>query len=282
MPSGSGAIAQIRASLGTLVASERRVAEVVLADPRATVRMTASQLGALADTSATTVIRFARNVGFSGFQELAISLAMADPSDPPVQLELTESNSPAEVFASVAAVAGRAVTACAATVSPEALGEAVAALSKARHVLCLGAGLSLPVAQDLAVRLNHLGISADAPADRQVQRVRAMHLGPDDVCFAVLQGGTYPPIVGAARDAGQSGAHVVALTPFEGTPLSEAARTALLTGADEIHSLMDAWPVRLQFMVVIDALVVALMNSEPERYSTALREISDIIEQDNL
>lgn len=78
MPAGEGAVAQIRAALGGLVASERRVAEVVLADPRGTIRMTASRLGALADTSATTVVRFARNVGFSGFQELAISLALTE------------------------------------------------------------------------------------------------------------------------------------------------------------------------------------------------------------
>lgn len=282
MPSESGAVAQIRAALGGLVASERRVAEVVLKNPQAIVRMTASQLGSAADTSAMTVVRFARNVGFSGFQELAISLAMADPAVPPANLKLTDSDSPSEVLASVSAIAGRVAAACAATVNSDALRTALEALSGARHVLCLGAGLSLPVASDLAVRLNHLGISADAPADRQVQRVRAMHLRPDEVCFAILQGGTYPPVVGAARDAAQTGAHVIALTPFAGTPLTDTARTALLTGADEVHSLVDAWPVRIQFMVVIDALIVALMNSDRSRYSPVLLEISDLIEQDNL
>lgn len=283
MSSRTGAVAQIRAALGTLVASERRVAEVVLSDPQAIVRMTASQLGAAADTSAMTVVRFARNVGFSGFQELAISLAMADPAvTPAASLELTTSDSPAEILASVSAIAGRAAAACAATIDPDALRDALEAIAGARHVLCLGAGLSLSVANDLAVRLNHLGISADAPADRQVQRVRAMHLRPDEVCFTILQGGTYPPIVDAAKDAARAGAHVIALTPFDGTPLTETARTPLLTGADEIHALVDAWPVRIQFMVVIDALIVALMNSDRTKYSRPLQDISDLIEQDNI
>lgn len=282
MPDRIGAIALIRAALGGLAASERRVAEVVLSNPRAIVRMTASQVGALADTSAMTVVRFARTVGFSGFQELAISLALEGPTAPSARPDPTESESPAEVLDAVSALAARAARACAATVDPQALDVAVKAIAAARGVLCLGAGLTLPVAADLSLRLNHLGIAADAPSDRQVQRIRAMHLREDDVCVAILQGGTYPPIVAAAKDAASAGAHVIALTPFKGTPVTETARTALLTGADEVHSLLDAWPVRMQFIVVIDALIATLTNSDRPRYTKALQDISDLIEQDDL
>lgn len=276
------AVASIRAALGGLAASERRVAEVVLANPTAVLGMTASQLGSLAETSAMTVVRFARTAGFSGFQELAISLATRPAAPASRPMPLTESKDPASVVASVAEVAARALAACAETVAASAIAEAIARIQSAQHVLCLGAGLSHAVASDLAVRLNHLGISADAPADRQVQRARAMHLSPGSVCFAVLQGGTYPPVVAAARAARAAGAHVIALTPFRDTPLAQAANTALITGADEIRASTDAWPVRMQALLIVDTLIVTLMNTDPARYRGALQQLSDLIEQDQL
>lgn len=281
MPSGAHAVAQIRASLGTLAASERRVAEVVLADPRGVVRMTASQLGARADTSATTVIRFARAVGFAGFNELAISLVSSD-APAPRATELVPTATPGETLTAVSEIARRALRACAETVDAELLARAVEHLVGARHVLCLGATLTLPVAEDLAMRLNHLGISADAPADRQIQRMRAMHLGPGDVCVAILQGGTYTPIVSAATRAREAGATVVALTAFAGTPIVEAADIALVTGSDELRNGVAAWSVRLQLLLVVDALVASLAHAEPERFGSTVREITELIEQDVL
>ncbi|WP_183086118.1 MurR/RpiR family transcriptional regulator [Mycetocola tolaasinivorans] len=278
---GARAIARIRASLGTLVASERRVAEVVLADPRAVIGSTASQLAGRAETSATTVIRFARNAGFSGYQELAIALAVSEPTLDTAP-ELSPTDSPAETLRGVAAHAQLAIGAIADSVSPDAFTAAIAALASARHTIAVGAALTSPVAEDLAFRLTHLGHPADSPTDAQIQWIRAQQLEPGDVCVAILHGGTYPHVVDVAREARAAGATVIAITSFDRTPLAELADIPLVVGATTARSGFDAWGSRLAYLTVIDALLLALTNTDPARYRAHIERISTRIELDLL
>lgn len=278
---GARAIAQIKASLGTLVASERRVAEVILADPRGAIGSTASQLGKRADTSATTVIRFARNAGFEGYQQLAIALAVAEPSLDRTR-PLSPDDTPAETLRAVASIASSALSGLADTVDRAALTGAVAALAAAPHTLTVGAALSAPVAQDLAFRLNHLGLSADAPADSQIQRIRAAHLTSTDVLVAFLHGGTYAHVVETARGAKAAGATVIAVTSFARTPLAELADFPLVVGAQTADAGIGAWASRLSFLAVVDALILSVLNTDPGRFRPSLDRISEQIEQDLL
>lgn len=281
MTNDVSAVARIRAVLGNLVASERRVAMVVLADPHAVIRMTAAELGALADTSATTVIRFARNAGFAGFNELAISLIVSDrPTAPTASTEIDADATPGATLSGMAEVARDALRACEQTVDSASLELAIDTIARGRNVLCLGSGLTGPVAEDLAIRLNYVGIAADAPADRHVQWIKAMQLTDDDVCIAILQGGTYAPIVTTAKRARESGATVIALTAFEGTPIVEASDIALVTGSSEVRNGIAAWSVRLQLLLVVDALIASLARvDDGETIALTGAEVTGLIEQ---
>lgn len=278
---GSRAITQIKTHLGSLGAAERRVAEVVLADPAGVIGTPASQLAERAHTSAMTVIRFARTVGFSGYQELSIALAIAEEplGRAPV---LSDSDTPAETLRTVSALAAGSVGSVAESVSPEAFSGAVGDLCAARHTLVVGAGLTSPVALDFAYRLNNLGLSADAPADSQIQRVRAEKLTREDVLVAFLHGGTYKQVVDTAHAAKSTGARVVAITTFVGTPLADLADRPLIVGASTARTGVDAWASRLAALTVVDALVVAIANTDPDRYHAVRDHLSEIIDQDQL
>ncbi len=278
---GARAIARIQAVLGSLVASERRVAEVVLADPRGVIGSTASQLGARAGTSATTVIRFARNVGFSGYQELAITLAISEPAHEP-QPALSRQDSPAETLRGVAVIGAESIAALPGTLDPDSFEGAVHALAGARHTLVVGSSLTAPVAADLAYRLNHLGLAADAPSDGQIQRIRATHLGESDVCVAILHGGTYPRVVDVARAAKASGARVIGITSFRRTPLADLADFPLTVGANVVEPGIGSWASRLAFLALVDALTLSVVNTDPARHTASLEQISELIEKDFL
>lgn len=271
------AIARIQAALGSLVASERRVAEIVLADPRAVIGSTAAQLAARADTSATTVIRFARSVGFAGYQQLAIALAITEPTlESATPLE--SADTPIETLRKIATIGSQSLRKTAESVDPAALSAAVSAIAEARHVLAIGAALSAPVALDVAYRLNHLGISADAPADSQIQRIRAARLGPADVCLVFLHGGTYQPVIDLLHDAAATGATIVGVTSFVRTPLAEHADHALVVGAGVVGAGVEAWASRLSFLAVADALVLSVINMNPGQHRASLARIQELVE----
>ena len=81
----SGVCEQIRASYGRLTRTEKRVAEVVLADPAAALETATARLAEAAEVSQPQVIRFCRALGFEGVSSfkraLGASLAVSAHGD---------------------------------------------------------------------------------------------------------------------------------------------------------------------------------------------------------
>ena len=66
---------QIQRTLSTLPAAEQRVAQAVLADPRAALARTVAELAGQARVSNPTVVRFCRSLGFAGWADFKLKLA---------------------------------------------------------------------------------------------------------------------------------------------------------------------------------------------------------------
>src|ERR1044072_2127512 len=74
-PATTSIAGRLRSILPSLSRSERRVATEVLDDPRAVAASTISELAQRCGTSETTVIRFCRTLGLSGYPQLRLTLA---------------------------------------------------------------------------------------------------------------------------------------------------------------------------------------------------------------
>src|SRR5688572_13690204 len=75
-PDPSGSVVQhIRALAPTLAPAERRIADAIVEHPNVVMSKTITQLAAQAQTSETTVVRFCRRAGFSGYPELRLAVA---------------------------------------------------------------------------------------------------------------------------------------------------------------------------------------------------------------
>lgn len=280
---GESVVARIHALRASLVDSERRVADVVLADPASVIRKTAAQLGREASTSATTVVRFAHSAGFPGISALAIALATVGSGEPLVSEESADGGSAREIVAAAARLRARVLDGVPAAVDPDTLASVAAGVTAADRVLCLGSALTMPVALDLAYRLAHLGIVAESPEDLQLQRIKARGLRPGDVCIAVMFGGKYQSVVASAEAARDAGATVIALTAFDRTPLTAAAEHVICVGGQAVSGLgVQASPARIAFMAVTDILVALIIASDRKKYERRLDEISELIETDLL
>ncbi len=74
-PSTTSLAVRLRSILPSLSRSEQRVATEVLDDPRGVAASTISELAHRCGTSETTVIRFCRTLGLSGYPQLRLTLA---------------------------------------------------------------------------------------------------------------------------------------------------------------------------------------------------------------
>src|SRR5690625_44131 len=164
------ALVTIRGLLPSLAPAERRVAEAVLAAPGEVAGMSITALARSCSTSETTVVRFCRTTGFSGYPQLRLALAVeaeraAQPSERAVGGEVGPDDDLAEVVSKVSFSNVRALEETTDHLDLDVLAKVVEAVADARRVELYGIGASAIVTTDLEQKLRRINRIAYASKD---------------------------------------------------------------------------------------------------------------------
>ena len=270
-----GLVVRIRSLIPALAPAQRKVAEVVLADPAGTSGRTISDLAVLAGTSEPTVVRFCQAVGLAGYPELRLRLATetgrASASGVrDVGSDILPGDDLAQVVEKVAFADARAVEDTATQLDLAHLGEVVAAVDDARRVDVYGVGASYFVAQDLQQKLHRIGRDCYAWSDTHIMLTSAALLDDTCVAIAISHTGTTVDTVDALMQAKAGGAVTVALTNFPRSPLAQAADHVLTTAARETTYRSGATASRIAQLTVVDCLFIGVAQRSYDRTKTAL------------
>ena len=229
----------VRALMPTLAPAEQRVARRVLDDPAAVAASTISALAADCDTSETTVVRFCRALGISGYPALRMALATElgraerDGRVDSVSGDIGPGDDLDEVVQKIAFADARAVEETAQQLDVDALHRVIEAIVGARRVDIYGVQASAFVAQDFQQKLFRIGRVAYAWADLHLALTSAALLDKRDVAFGISHTGTTIDTIEAFTEAGRRGALTVALTNFPQSPIARVADLVLTTAARE-------------------------------------------------
>jgi DNA-binding MurR/RpiR family transcriptional regulator len=254
-----------RGLMPSLSPAEQRVAQVVIDAGGGAARFTITELAERAGTSETTVIRFCRAMGFSGYPELRLTLAAEAGravDDPPGRAEMGSDISPDdgldEVVKKIAFADARAVEDTAAQLDVAELERVVDRVAQARRVDIYGVGASAFVAQDFQQKLHRIGRIAFAWSDLHIALTSAALLDERDVAFGISHTGTTMDTIEAFAEAGRRGATTVALTNFPKSPIARAADLVLTTAARETTFRSGATSSRLAQLTVVDCVFVGV------------------------
>ncbi|NLJ85937.1 MAG: MurR/RpiR family transcriptional regulator, partial [Firmicutes bacterium] len=69
------ALAKLKAVKHSLRPAEKRIAEIILENPRRIINMSITDLAKMGQCSETTIIRMAQAVGYQGYRELKMAIA---------------------------------------------------------------------------------------------------------------------------------------------------------------------------------------------------------------
>lgn len=264
----------IRTLLGSLNASDARVAEVVVNRPADVIHMSVKDLAELAGTAQSTVIRACKAMGFKGFQDLKIRIAqevaLGGPLATPFEELGGETAGPVDVLRGVVDGAMRSLSEAPVTIEGAAFEQAVDALAAAQRILVLGVGTSWAPAQDAAYRFTMIGLPAHAPVDIRGQLLAARLLRPGDACLVLSHTGASQETLAAAEAAQAAGSTIIAITSFAGSALTAHADVVLLAGGHDLGFRLEAMLSRLVHLAIVDALYVAIARKLPEISRPAL------------
>jgi DNA-binding MurR/RpiR family transcriptional regulator len=252
-----------RGLLPSLSPAEQRVAQVIIDEAATAARLTITDLAARARSSETTVIRFCRAMGFSGYPELRLTLAAeAGRADldaaEPIGGDISETDDLGQVVKKIAFADARAVEETATQLDIAVLEQVVTLVADARRVNIYGVGASAFVAADFQQKLHRIGRIAYAWSDMHMALTSAALLDERDVAFGVSHTGTTVDTIEAFTEAGRRGARTVALTNFPKSPITRVADLVLTTAARETTFRSGAMASRLAQLTVIDCIFVGV------------------------
>ena len=271
----SSPLIRIRSLLPDLARAEQRVAQVVLADPATVAHRSITEVAEQAGTSETTVTRFCKAIGVSGYPELRISLAAdAARTAGRVHREVGGDIAPDEpltdVVAKVAYADARAVEETVEQLDLKVLNTVIEALAQAPRVNICGVGASAFVALDFQQKLHRIGRVAFAWSDVHMALTSAALLKPGDVAVGISHTGATIDTLDVLREARQRGATTVAITNFPRSPITELADHVLTTAARETTYRSGATSSRIAQLTVVDCLFVGVAQRDFDTVSEAL------------
>lgn len=243
--------------------SEKKVADWLISHPGDNLPMSISELAALCESSESTIVRFARRLGFSGYGELKISVA-GEQEKKVVVPTIDENDSCFEVLGKICNDAYLSFERTKRTIEPENICAAANMIADARKTVLIGLGSSASVAQDAANKFLRAGYEAYAYGDTHMQMIAASRMTERDVLIGVSQSGASKDIVEAMRFAKSHGIPTICITGADRSPIMKQSDIVLLTDTEETKHSSLAISSHLSRLVVIDALCYYLVYRNEE------------------
>ena len=269
---GTSVVALSQSLLPTMPRVLRRVAEVVSEDPAAVTRMTVEELAAAAECSEGTVIRWCKELGFSGFQDLKLSLAF----DSALQ-ELSGAGShSSNIFSTAAAALAQTEQ----TLDEKALAEAAQKINRATSVVIVGVCASAHVAGYLRYRLLRLGLLCECYSDMHVALMAASVLSTGSVLITVSSSGSTVDTSEVTRLAAERAVMTVAITNHPRSRLADTVDLVLLAGNGAETPLAGGSAVSVITQIaVIDRLIDSILALDTSRHDAVVATAESVLQR---
>jgi DNA-binding MurR/RpiR family transcriptional regulator len=272
---------RLRSLTTGLVPSERRVADIILTDPRRAARLTISQLAQAAETSQTTVLRLCRELGVRGYRDLRVTLAAesgraagraeGDADDgAAVGSDIGRTDSLDEVIRTITHADSQAVLETGTLIDRAVLEDAVTAVAGARRIDIFGVGASAFVAQDLQQKLLRIDLISFSWLDQHAALTATALRRPSDVTIGISHTGETRDTVDVMQRAKAQGATTVAITAAPRSHLARAADLTLVTASRETTFRAGATASRIAALTTVDILFVAVAQRRYEQTLAAV------------
>ncbi|MCW6509008.1 MurR/RpiR family transcriptional regulator [Lichenifustis flavocetrariae] len=249
-----------------------RLSQWVIDNQTRVASLSISAVARHAQVSETTVFRFCKTLGLTGYKDLRYALAEGRGFAFGTQLAKPGPGSEGEhvlasVMRSVIEVNSEALLKTMSLVSLAALQETVDALLAAEHTHLMGFGSSAPVAFDFYQRLLMLGLTVSVHSDPHVLAAVTANARPRSLFFGISCSGRTRDLVEAFEAAGAHGCRCVAITSDRDSPAAKASHITLISAVRRSPIAHETIGTRSSQLAIVEMICVALalQHPDPER-----------------
>lgn len=261
---------------------QKLIAEYILKHYDKAAFMTAAKLGTTVNVSESTVVRFATELGFSGYPKLqkALQELIKTKLTSVQRIELSNDYIGEEnALKSVLKADMENIRATLEKINSNTFEDVINAIFKAKRIYIIGLRSSLALSDFLGFYLNLIldNVKVVAPGVSDIFE-QLLRIGEGDLIIGIGFPRYSARTIEALKYSKNRGAEVVAITDSLLSPLASNADYALIAQSN-MASFVDSLVAPLS---VINALVVAVGLREKERISETFKTLEDIWEDYNV
>ena len=246
-------ILNIKAKYNSLGKTDKKIADFLMNNPGAVLSMFITELAKKCDTSEAAIVRFSKKMGFSGYQQLKLSLAR-EADMRPVSENITVNDSAYDIFSKVCEDIFCSLEKTKRALDSESLQTCCEKILSADKIIICGLGNSASVATDAAHKMLRLGLNACAYTDGHMQAIAAAHTTDKSVLIGISHSGHSRDIIEAMKIARENGTATVAITDFAKSPVDKVADIILHTVSNETNYRILGLNSRIAQLAIIDTI----------------------------
>ena len=251
--------------------TERKIALYIKENLEKVLHCNLLELAELIGVSDASMVRFCKSLGYKGFQEFKIRVAMeAIPSEQQYNPKLQKDDKPEQICPKIFATEIAALQRTVQTLDMKNIKQVAEILGKASRIVFAGTGGSMIVARDAHHKFLKIGIHVCAVEDKDIQLMEASLLTPGDVLFAVSHSGNNLHVLRAAEVGKSCGATVVGLTSEGKNRLSKIADYTITTISEETIFRSESASTRLAQLAVMDSLIAIVAFQDYDKSFQAI------------
>lgn len=275
-------ILKIREIYQELTPTEQKIANYILEHGEDISIMSAAELGDLVKTSPPSIIRFARKLGYGGFQEMKLGLAkdaaIQDKQQDKVYEAVGVHDSTKDIIYKIGKENMNAIEETMSVIDEDSMSKAIDAMIAAKHINIYGVGASGLVGLDLQYKLMRINKRSSMYMDSHTQLASAIHVGRGDVAVGISHSGRTLEIYKAIEVAKERGATTISITKYGKNPLSDLADINIFTASVEKNLRTGAIASRIAQLTIIDILFVGIARKNFNEISKYIQTTRDIVE----
>ena len=259
---------------------EKSIAEYLLSNKKSIISMSAKEIGDVTNTSAPTVVRFSKKIGFDSLNEMKLQLSINLQNDDNSDFEylhsdLSTKNIIRGVKSSIDAIMNQTIG----VLKEEELEKAIELLNKAKNVYIFSVGSSSLVGMDFYYKLSRINVRCIAHSDTHLQMTASALMEKGDVAIAISYSGETKEVLKCAYNAKNEGIPVISITRASiSNTLADMSDIVLRVPFVEKSLREGAMSSRISQLAVIDMLFLGMARNNLKGIEEKLRVTRTAVE----
>jgi len=269
----------------SLTPSSKRIADYVMANTEQISNLSIADLSQEVSAGDATIIRFCRTLGFRGYQDFKLMLAVEVSNNKAVEpsildTDVTDDDNAEMIGKKLQSSIDHALSETLNLLNFAELEAATELVKNSNAVYFFGIGSSGITAESAKYKFMRIGLNVDAYTNNHFMYIKASLLKPGDIAIGISHSGSSVETTKALKLAKENGATTIALTHNPRSAIAKAADKVLVNGNRQGQLQGDSIGTKISQLFVLDLMYTLLVQRDMSGTYDIKLKTTEAINQD--